>query len=134
MSSCMPCCRFDQLQLFESICGLVASGATKRPNFWQFLQETIMNAPATAKGLNEAWVERRAKAVARGVGMAAPIMAARAENSEIWDIEGRRYIDFAGGIAVLNAGHRNPAVMRRVQEQLSAFTHTCFTVVPYTQF
>jgi 4-aminobutyrate aminotransferase / (S)-3-amino-2-methylpropionate transaminase / 5-aminovalerate transaminase len=93
-----------------------------------------MNAPVTAKGLNEAWVERRAKAVARGMGMAAPIMAARAENSEIWDIEGRRYIDFAGGIAVLNAGHRNPAVMRRVQDQLSAFTHTCFTVVPYPQF
>ena len=93
-----------------------------------------MNAPVTTKGLNEAWVERRAKAVARGMGMAAPIMAARAENSEIWDIEGRRYIDFAGGIAVLNAGHRNPAVMRRVQDQLSAFTHTCFTVVPYPQF
>jgi 4-aminobutyrate aminotransferase/(S)-3-amino-2-methylpropionate transaminase len=93
-----------------------------------------MNAPATAKGLNQAWVERRAKAVARGMGMAAPIMAARAENSEMWDIEGKRYIDFAGGIAVLNVGHRHPAVMKRVQEQLNAFTHTCFTVAPYTPF
>src|SRR4051812_28840379 len=93
-----------------------------------------MNAPATAKGLNEAWVERRAKAVARGMGMAAPIMAARAEDSELWDIEGRRYIDFAGGIAVLNVGHRHPAVMRRVQEQLNSFTHTCFTIAPYTPF
>ena len=93
-----------------------------------------MNAPATAKGLNEAWVERRAKAVARGMGMAAPIMAARAEDSELWDIEGRRYIDFAGGIAVLNVGHRHPAVMKRVHEQLSSFTHTCFTVAPYTPF
>jgi 4-aminobutyrate aminotransferase/(S)-3-amino-2-methylpropionate transaminase len=94
----------------------------------------VMNAPATAKGLNEAWVERRAKAVARGMGMAAPIMAARAEDSELWDIEGRRYIDFAGGIAVLNVGHRHPAVMRRVQEQLNSFTHTCFTIAPYTPF
>jgi 4-aminobutyrate aminotransferase/(S)-3-amino-2-methylpropionate transaminase len=93
-----------------------------------------MNAPATAKGLNEAWVERRAKAVARGMGMAAPIMAARAEDSELWDIEGRRYIDFAGGIAVLNVGHRHPAVMKRVNEQLNSFTHTCFTVAPYTSF
>ncbi|MFL5258141.1 MAG: 4-aminobutyrate--2-oxoglutarate transaminase [Hyphomicrobiales bacterium] len=93
-----------------------------------------MNAPATAKGLNEVWVERRAKAVARGMGMAAPIMAARAEGSELWDIEGRRYIDFAGGIAVLNVGHRHPAVMRRVQEQLNSFTHTCFTIAPYTPF
>jgi 4-aminobutyrate aminotransferase / (S)-3-amino-2-methylpropionate transaminase / 5-aminovalerate transaminase len=93
-----------------------------------------MNAPATAKGLNEAWVERRAKAVARGMGMAAPIMAARAEDTELWDIEGRRYIDFAGGIAVLNVGHRHPAVMKRVNEQLNSFTHTCFTVAPYTPF
>ena len=59
-------------------------------------------------------MERRAKAVSRGVGMAAPIMAARAENSEIWDIEGNRYVDFGGGIAVLNTGHRHPAVMKRV--------------------
>ena len=93
-----------------------------------------MNAPATAKGLNEAWVERRAKAVPRGMGMAAPIMTARAEGSEMWDIEGRRYIDFAGGIAVLNVGHRHPAVMKRVHEQLNSFTHTCFTIAPYTPF
>jgi 4-aminobutyrate aminotransferase/(S)-3-amino-2-methylpropionate transaminase len=93
-----------------------------------------MNVKASAKGLNEAWVERRAKAVSRGVGMAAPIIAARAEDSEMWDIEGRRYIDFGGGIAVLNTGHRHPAVMKRVQEQLNAFTHTCFMVAPYAPF
>ena len=60
-----------------------------------------------------------------------PIVAARAENTELWDVEGRRYLDFAGGIAVLNTGHRHPRVMARVREQLDAFTHTCAVVVPY---
>lgn len=93
-----------------------------------------MNVQTSPKGLNEAWVERRAKAVSRGVGMAAPIIAARAEDSEMWDIEGRRFIDFGGGIAVVNTGHRHPLVMKRVQEQLNAFTHTCFMVAPYAPF
>jgi 4-aminobutyrate aminotransferase / (S)-3-amino-2-methylpropionate transaminase / 5-aminovalerate transaminase len=66
--------------------------------------------------------------------MAAPVFAHKAENAEIWDVEGRRFIDFAGGIAVLNAGHRNPIVMKRVQEQLDSFTHTCFTIMPYEPF
>ena len=66
--------------------------------------------------------------------MAAPIIAARAEDSEMWDVEGRRYIDFGGGIAVVNTGHRHPLVMKRVQEQLNAFTHTCFMVTPYAPF
>ena len=77
-----------------------------------------MNVNPPVKGATQALLERRAKAVARGAGMAAPVFAQRAENAEIWDVEGRRYIDFAGGIAVLNAGHRNPVVMKRVKEQL----------------
>jgi 4-aminobutyrate aminotransferase/(S)-3-amino-2-methylpropionate transaminase len=93
-----------------------------------------MNVKASAKGLNEAWVERRAKAVSRGVGLGQPVYAARAENSEVWDVEGRRFIDFGGGIAVLNTGHRHPLVMKRVQEQLDRFTHTCFMVTPYEPF
>jgi len=93
-----------------------------------------MNVQTSPKGLNDAWVERRAKAVSRGVGMAAPIIAARAEDSEMWDVEGRRFIDFGGGIAVVNTGHRHPAVMKRVHEQLNAFTHTCFMVAPYAPF
>lgn len=93
-----------------------------------------MNVNPSMKGLNESMVERRSKAIARGIGMAAPIFAKRAENSEIWDVEGRRFIDFAGGIAVLNTGHRHPSVMRRVQEQLDSFTHTCFMVMPYLPF
>jgi len=91
-----------------------------------------MNAPVTSPiGMNKSWVDRRAKAVSRGMGMAAPVMAARAENSEIWDVEGNRYIDFGGGIAVVNTGHRHPLVMKRVYEQLEKFTHTCATVMPY---
>ena len=94
-----------------------------------------MNAPVTsAPGMNKHWVERRAKAVSRGIGMGAPVMAARAENSEIWDIEGNRYIDFGGGIAVVNTGHRHPLVMKRVYEQLEKFTHTCAMVMPYESF
>ena len=95
-----------------------------------------MNAPITRQpaGSNKAWVDRRAKAVSRGIGMGAAVMAARAENSEIWDIEGNRYVDFGGGIAVVNTGHRHPLVMKRVYEQLEAFTHTCAMVMPYAPF
>lgn len=75
--------------------------------------------------------ERLAAAVPRGISIATPIFAARAENAEIWDVEGRRYIDFAGGIAVQNVGHRHPRVMAAVRAQLDAFTHTCFQVAPY---
>jgi 4-aminobutyrate aminotransferase / (S)-3-amino-2-methylpropionate transaminase / 5-aminovalerate transaminase len=95
-----------------------------------------MNAPVHNQpaGSNKAWVERRAKAVSRGIGMGAAVMAAKAENSEIWDIEGNRYVDFGGGIAVVNTGHRHPLVMKRVYEQLEKFTHTCAMVMPYEPF
>ena len=93
-----------------------------------------MNVNASVKGLNDAWMKRRAAAVSRGMGVGAPVMAAKAENSEIWDIEGNRYIDFGGGIAVVNTGHRHPLVMKRVQAQLEKFTHTCATVMPYEPF
>ena len=86
------------------------------------------------KGSNQAWVERRAKAVSRGIGMAAPVIVAKAENAELWDIEGNRYIDFGGGIAVVNTGHRHPTVMKRVYEQLEKVTHTCAMVMPYESF
>jgi 4-aminobutyrate aminotransferase/(S)-3-amino-2-methylpropionate transaminase len=77
---------------------------------------------------------RRAKAVPRGVATAMPFFAAKAENAELWDIEGRRYIDFAGGIAVLNTGHRHPKVMAAVDGQLERFTHTAFQVVAYDSY
>lgn len=74
--------------------------------------------------------ERRARAVAQGVATRG-IFASRAENAELWDADGRRYIDFAAGIAVNNTGHRHPRVMAAVAEQAAAFTHTCFQVAPY---
>jgi 4-aminobutyrate aminotransferase / (S)-3-amino-2-methylpropionate transaminase / 5-aminovalerate transaminase len=77
---------------------------------------------------------RRVAAVPRGVANATPIYVERAENAELWDVEGRRYIDFAGGIAVLNTGHRHPSVMERALEQAGRVTHTCFQVVPYESY
>ncbi|GAN79735.1 4-aminobutyrate--2-oxoglutarate transaminase [Acidocella aminolytica] len=83
---------------------------------------------------NSEMMARRMAAVPRGVGNAHAVFAAKAENSELWDIEGKRYIDFAGGIAVLNTGHRHPKVMAAVQKQMDAFTHTCFQVAPYDSY
>lgn len=77
---------------------------------------------------------RRSAAVARGVGVATQVYAERAENAEIWDAEGRRYIDFAAGIAVVNTGHRHPKVMAAVRDQLEKFTHTCHQVAPYENY
>lgn len=78
--------------------------------------------------------QRRVDAVARGVGNATQLFAVRAENAEVWDADGKRYIDFAGGIGVMNTGHRHPKVMARIQKQLEAFTHTCFQVMPYEPY
>ncbi len=83
---------------------------------------------------NSRWMQRRRDAVSRGVGQAHALFAERAENAELWDVEGRRYIDFTGGIAVLNTGHRHPAVMAAVQAQMERFTHTCFQVVAYDSY
>jgi 4-aminobutyrate aminotransferase/(S)-3-amino-2-methylpropionate transaminase len=81
----------------------------------------------------EALAARKTAAVARGVSTRG-IYAVRAENAELWDADGRRYIDFASGIAVTNTGHRHPKVMAAVREQFEAFTHTCFHVAPYESY
>ncbi len=83
---------------------------------------------------NAELLARRNAAVPRGVATATPIFAARAKNSELWDEEGNRYVDFAGGIAVLNTGHCHPKVIAAVTEQLGAFTHTAFQVVAYKPY
>jgi 4-aminobutyrate aminotransferase / (S)-3-amino-2-methylpropionate transaminase / 5-aminovalerate transaminase len=83
---------------------------------------------------NAALLARRQAAVPRGVGHAHSIFADRAENAEVFDVEGRRYIDFAGGIAVLNTGHRHPAVIEAVKAQLDRYTHTCFQVLAYEPY
>jgi 4-aminobutyrate aminotransferase/(S)-3-amino-2-methylpropionate transaminase len=78
--------------------------------------------------------ERIAAAIPRGVSVPIPILAHHASGAEIWDADGRRYIDFGGGIAVVNVGHRHPRVIAAVQAQLEAFTHTCFGVTPYESY
>lgn len=81
--------------------------------------------------LNEQLMARKVAATPRGVGVMATFFADRAENGELWDVEGRRYIDFAGGIAVMNTGHRHPKIVAALEAQLKRFTHTCYQVVPY---
>ncbi len=80
---------------------------------------------------NAALMARRRAAMPRGVGQVHEIFVDHALNAEIHDVEGRRFIDFAGGIGVLNTGHRHPDVVAAVREQLDRFTHTCFQVVAY---
>jgi 4-aminobutyrate aminotransferase/(S)-3-amino-2-methylpropionate transaminase len=74
---------------------------------------------------------RRDAAFARGLGAMLPVYVDRARNAEIWDVEGRRYIDFAAGIAVLNTGHLHPKVQAAVAAQLDRFSHTCLMITPY---
>ena len=74
---------------------------------------------------------RRSLATPRGVGFMCDFYAVRAENATLWDAEGKEYIDFAGGIAVLNTGHLHPKVKAAVTAQLDNFTHTAYQIVPY---
>ncbi len=80
---------------------------------------------------NAEWQARKQAAIARGQGNLAPVFIDRAENAEMWDVEGRRYIDFGAGIAVCSTGHSNPQVVSAVQVQLQRFSHTCVMVTPY---
>ncbi|WP_108460646.1 4-aminobutyrate--2-oxoglutarate transaminase [Devosia naphthalenivorans] len=84
--------------------------------------------------LNSSLHTRRQAALPRGLSSAVPFYAGRAENAELWDEEGNRYIDFAGGIAVLNTGHRHPKVVAAIAAQLERFTHTAFQIVPYAPY
>jgi 4-aminobutyrate aminotransferase/(S)-3-amino-2-methylpropionate transaminase len=83
---------------------------------------------------NASLLARRHAAIPRALTHATPAFAARARNAEIWDVEGRRYVDFAGGIAVLNTGHCHPKVMQAATEQMGRFTHTCVQVMAYEPY
>ena len=78
--------------------------------------------------------ERRKNAIPRGVTNSLAVYADRASNAELWDVEGKRYIDFASGIAVLNTGHVHPKVKDAIAKQLDRFVHTCFQVTPYESY
>ena len=77
---------------------------------------------------------RRAAAIPRGVGNSLQVYAESAANAEIRDVEGRRYIDFASGIAVLNTGHLHPKVQGAIAAQLARLSHACFQVTPYENY
>jgi 4-aminobutyrate aminotransferase len=77
---------------------------------------------------------RKNAATPRGVGVMCDFYAARAENAELWDVEGRRFIDFAAGIAVCNTGHRHPKIVEAIRAQLDCFTHTAYQIVPYESY
>ncbi len=91
----------------------------------QPLSEPVTNAGLTA---------RRVAAAPRGVGVMCDFYAAKALNAELWDVEGRRVIDFASGIAVLNTGHRHPKLVEAMKRQLDCFTHTAYQIVPYESY
>ena len=88
----------------------------------------------TSKGSNADWHARRLAATPRGVAVMGDFFIDHAKNAEFWDIEGRRFIDFAGGIAVLNTGHCHPRIQAAIAAQLGRFTHSCYQVVPYAEY
>ena len=106
-----------------------AKTSTKRKPLMAVVPDT-----AAQKPTNAALLARRESAVARGVASATQIFADRAENAELWDVEGNRFVDFAGGIAVLNTGHRHPKVIAAAKAQEDHYTHTSFQVVPYEPY
>lgn len=78
--------------------------------------------------------QRKLNAIPRGISVMCDFFIERAYNAELWDTEGQRYIDFSGGIGVLNTGHLHPRVTDAVTKQLNQFSHTCFQVVPYQRY
>ena len=83
---------------------------------------------------SQEWLQRRANAVPRGVSQVTPLFVERAEGAVIEDVDGNRFIDFAGGIGCLNAGHSAPDVVAALRRQIERFLHTCFMVTPYESY
>ncbi len=83
---------------------------------------------------NENLDKRRVQAVARGLASATAIYANKSDNVSVWDVEGRKFIDFAGGIGVLNTGHRHPKIMAAMEKQCQNLVHTCFQILPYESY
>src|SRR5712671_7427183 len=83
---------------------------------------------------SRALMARREAAIPRGPSNATPVFAASAEGATIEDVDGNRYLDFAGGIGCLNIGHRSPRVISAIQAQLEKHLHLCFAVTPYESY
>jgi len=104
---------------------LASESKATLPTFWKIMLTT----------LNATDLERRRQAACPpGVAVQTDRFVQHAQNAEIWDVDGRRLIDFAGGIAVLATGHRHPRVIEAVKQQLDHFHHTCFQVTPYESY
>ncbi|MFT4650871.1 MAG: 4-aminobutyrate aminotransferase/(S)-3-amino-2-methylpropionate transaminase [Polaribacter sp.] len=95
------------------------------------MNETNLKVVDSSSQSNRDWQNRKDDAVARGQGNLASVFVDHASGSEIWDVEGKRYIDFASGIAVCSAGHSHPKINAAVAAQLEKFSHTCVMVSPY---
>ncbi len=95
---------------------------------------TIQIKTAVPGPKSKALSERRASAIPRGLSHGTPIYVARAEDAWLEDVDGNRYIDFAGGIGCANAGHRQEPVLKAIQEQLDHFLHMCVQVTPYEAY
>lgn len=80
---------------------------------------------------NQGLQQRKTAVIARGQGNLYPIYVERALNAEVWDVEGKRYIDFGAGIAVCNTGHSHPKIVAAVKTQMEKFSHTCVMINPY---
>lgn len=87
-----------------------------------------------SKNTNISLMARRRAALPKGLGQGFEIFVQRAQGAEVWDVEGQRFIDFAGGIAVMNTGHSHPTLLAAMQRQLERFTHTCFQVLAYESY
>jgi len=111
-----------------------AKKSTRKNSVKKKPQIAVIKDAAIPSASNAELCARRDAAVPRGVASAAPIYAKYAENAELWDVEGNRYIDFVGGIGVLNTGHRHPRVVEAAKAQEDHYTHTSFQVVPYAPY
>ncbi|WP_407310511.1 4-aminobutyrate--2-oxoglutarate transaminase [Pseudomonas sp. nanlin1] len=83
---------------------------------------------------NERLLAQRERHVPRGIITAHPIVAARAQGAELWDVDGKRYLDFVGGIGVLNVGHNHPRVVEAVRRQVGEISHASFQVAAYEPY
>lgn len=95
------------------------------------MSDVMKQVSAATSHSNADWMARKEAAIARGEGCVAPVFVEHARGSEVWDVEGKRYIDFATGIAVCNTGHVHPKVTAAAAAQLGRFSHTCVMVTPY---
>ncbi len=89
---------------------------------------------ATSGASSAELTELRRRYLPRGLTSSHPLVVDRARGAELWDVEGRRYVDFAGGIGVMNVGHGHPRIREAVDAQLERFTHTSFQVVMYESY